>query len=86
MTESQKIEYLTERITRLEKKLRDIEKQKSVRRDWVKVTKVVQLTGWTKEQLRSARENEEIEYKKNAKGFFYNLSTLNPLLLKKHAS
>lgn len=85
MTDSQKIEYLTERITRLEKKLRDLDKGKDVPRNWVKVSKAMKVTGWNKEQMRQARDNDEIEFKKTSKGFYYNLATLNPLLIKKTA-
>jgi hypothetical protein len=47
--------------------------------NWVKVSKVKELTGWSKGRLATARKNKEIEYRKDSKGIFYNIDSLAPV-------
>jgi hypothetical protein len=56
--------------------------RKEAKKSWVKVSVIRQMTGWTTERLRRARENGEIQYKKDNTGFWYNIDTLNPVHIK----
>lgn len=67
------------------------ELRKAPKAHWVRPGVVTDLTGWTKEQLRLAREAGEIEFKcikeaspdeKKGKSVYrYNLNSLHPYLI-----
>lgn len=51
---------------------------------WAKPGFVTDLTGWTGEKLRQAREQKLIKWKKESDGFWYDLNSIpERLLLKK---
>lgn len=52
---------------------------------WVKVGAVIELTGWDFRRLDRARRNNEIEYKKEGRKFFYNLESISKIHLKQTA-
>lgn len=68
----------------LEKMVRIVSDWKQKKTIWVKVSEVKKLTGWSKERLRRARINQEIEWKKK-NGMWYNINSLHPLLIKQTA-
>lgn len=53
------------------------------KRQWVKVSNIQELTGWDKEGLRRARENGLIDWKKDENGIWYDILSINSLLIKK---
>jgi hypothetical protein len=49
---------------------------------WVKSTVIIKLTGWTYEEMRAARNHTYVSWKKDEKGFWYLLESLNPVFIK----
>lgn len=50
---------------------------------WVKSSIITDLTGWTNSQMRQARDNDLITWKTDSNGYWYDLNTLHPYLIKK---
>lgn len=50
---------------------------------WVKASTITELTSWDANKMRRAREQKLIEWKKTKEGFFYNLNSVHPYLIKK---
>lgn len=73
--DSVSVELLKE-LSQVKKMLQKREEQ------WVKVSVIVQLTGWDKEALRRARNRGEIKYKKNKTGIWYDANSLLPIYKK----
>ena len=49
----------------------------------VRASVILELTGWTNERLRQARENGEIRFTTPDKSYRYDLNSLHPYMLKK---
>jgi hypothetical protein len=49
---------------------------------WVKVSKIKSLTGWTRNDLKNARRNGSIVFKRDDKGVWYDPSSIAPEHLK----
>lgn len=74
---------LKRRLDRIDKMLSLLlQAQKRESKTRVKVSHVMAATGWTKEQMRSARDNGLIEYRKQDNGFFYLLESIPKMFLK----
>ncbi len=53
---------------------------------WVKAVWIMEVTGWNKEQMRRAREQNMITWRHtDIDGFQYDLNSIHPLLIKKAA-
>jgi hypothetical protein len=46
---------------------------------WVKVSVIRDLTGWDRERMRRARNNGEVEFKKDGNKFLYNPDSIHPV-------
>lgn len=66
---------LEQRIERLEK----IAFTKT--KTWVKAGKIMELTGWSHEGMRKAREQGLVQFTKE-NGFWYLIESINPMFLK----
>ena len=73
---------LKRRFDRIDKKLSLLLQQQKKSETWVKVSSVQELTGWNRDQLRRMRDHGVIVSKKNDKGIWYLLESINPLFLK----
>lgn len=69
-------------LARLEKKLDQVLRFVKRKPMWVKASVITRLTGWNKEQMRTARENGYVEYEKREDGIFYDLNTLHEKFIK----
>lgn len=49
---------------------------------WVRASVITDLTGWDGQGMRRARENGSIEFEKRADGYWYDLNSLHPYLIK----
>lgn len=67
------------RLARLERELKAL---KGPQQKWVKSSVIIELTGWNKEKMRSARDNGLITWKTDDKGYWYDLNSLHPYLIK----
>lgn len=79
-TDEQIIKKL-DRLERLVEQLID-EKKKPL---WVKVSRVIESTGWNREELRRARNNHLVKVKVEkgkTKKYFYDLNSIDQRLLK----
>ena len=70
---------IEQRVQKLEREFAEMKR----RPKWTKVGTIQELTGWNRERLRRARVNGEIIMKKKNGKIFYDLNSLNPLLVKK---
>lgn len=74
------IESLHRELVQIKKML--AEKKESA--TWVKVGFIVEITGWNKEQMRRARQQGLIKYRRDPeKGFIYSLESLPTMFIKK---
>lgn len=77
-----------EEILELKKRVEKLEhwkKEQTRKPHLAPVSEIKKLTGWNKERMRRARQNGEIKMiRKNGK-ILYDLSSINPLLIKKTA-
>lgn len=69
------MDYLKEIYNQNKRILAALEKNKQ----WVKWPVVAQLTGWKKEQFRVKRDNGSIEWKRDKKGMWYNIDSVNQI-------
>lgn len=78
------LQQVLTRLDKAEKEIAALKKEKSRQRhSWTKVGTITKITGWDKERLRRARNNNEIRFKKVGSEIFYDLNSLNQLLVKK---
>lgn len=70
---------LEAQLQRIERKLDQLNNPKP---KWVKSTVIIELTGWNKDRMASARNNNELTWKKDSTGFWYDLNSLHPYLVK----
>jgi hypothetical protein len=74
--------------TALDRRLSSIEKKLSLllgekkRAAWVKAGAIMQLTGWGREDMRRMRINGIINWKKDEKGFWYDLNSIPERFIK----
>lgn len=73
---------LIRRVERLDARVSN-STTKPTKQTWVKVKTVQDVTGWNRQQLRGARVNKTIVYKKNETGIWYLLESIPEILLKK---
>lgn len=64
---------------RIERQLEVLARPKPV---WVPASTIIDLTGWDKNKMFTARKNETIKYKQRAGSFLYDLTSLHPTLIK----
>lgn len=69
------------RIAYLEREINKLKTRNAAKPKWVRVSVITELTGWNKEKMRQARDNNLIEWKTDD-GFWYDLNSLHPLLIK----
>lgn len=73
------IESIDRRLAKIERLLTE-KKEKGV---WVKVSFIMDITGWNAEQMRRARQQGLIKYRKDPeKGFIYELESLPTMFVK----
>jgi hypothetical protein len=71
-------------LQRIERKLKQLEKLNTPKPKWVRASEVMRVTGWTAEEMRRARQHEEIDYMYLPDNTFkYDLNSLHPLQIKK---
>lgn len=80
------LDQISNQLSRLERKYDLLIEQRRKPR-WVKSTAIIELTGWTKEKMRQARENGYItfETRDDANGklsYWYDLNTLSEKFIK----
>jgi len=71
-------------IKRLEKKIDALMKASEYKPRWVRASVITQLTGWNNQKMHQARKNMLIDWK-DENGLWYDLNSVNPLLIKKTA-
>lgn len=67
------MDYLKEIYNQNKRILAVLENKK---RQWVKVTVIVKMTGWGHEKLRIARENGSVVWKRDKKGIWYDAASI----------
>jgi len=73
------IESLHRELVQIKKMLTE-QKEKGT---WVKVSFIMDITGWNAEQMRRARQQGLIKYRKDPeKGFIYELESLPTMFIK----
>jgi hypothetical protein len=75
------MQELEQRIAKLELEIKFLRSNARKTRTWVKVSEVVRLTGWDKEEMRRARENGYIEFR-TKNGFEYLVESIHPMFIK----
>lgn len=70
------------RLERMERKLALLVQDTRKKPEWVRVTFIMQATGWTKERLRQARADGVVKFQKRDDGFWYDINSINPLFVK----
>lgn len=74
-------EALIARLERIERLLRDLHKKDKKPR-WAKVGDIADITGWSKERMRRARETGQVRWKKDGNGYWYDVNSIHPAFLK----
>lgn len=63
-------------LKRIDTKLSHLLQRKEEKATWVKSTFITQITGWDKHKMRSARNQNIIQWKKTETGFWYLLESV----------
>lgn len=79
----QRFDRIEQRLDRLDKKLTTLLQAKKAEKKetWVRVSFIKQVTSWNNEQMRRAREQGIIRYKKNEAGLWYLIESIHPMFL-----
>jgi hypothetical protein len=77
----QQFRELEEKVLKLERKIKSWEPRKQT---WVKSAVIIELTGWDRHGMRTAREHGYVKFKnKKQTGFWYLIQSIHPFFLKK---
>jgi hypothetical protein len=68
-----KISEQEKRITRLEKLITSMQPKQE---QWVGATVITGLTGWNREQMRKARRNGSVKYKRKGDSYVYLIQSI----------
>ena len=67
---------------RLHREIKALKKEQD-KSTWVSVSWVLEITGWTKRKLQTAREQKIIEYKESeGGGYLYKLESIPEIIIK----
>ena len=78
------MEALEKRLVTIERLLRDILKDQKVPKEtWVKASTVMEMTGWDREEMRRARKNNFVKFKKDKEnGLWYSVESIPKYFIK----
>lgn len=83
-TEAMTVQAIISRLDKIErdqKRILDLLAGNKKKKQWVKASDILRLTGWNREKLRQRRADGLVEFKRDGKGWFYNPDSIPSVLI-----